>query len=98
MRSTVTLGSLIRALISDKNSSALTPGNNRQSSVASLVEGITFTFGGEPTPAASVVNEIVLRWIAEVNLFVANGPPMFRFISSTTGFGLVFSGNSIARS
>jgi hypothetical protein len=37
--------------------------------VASLVEGITFTLTGDPRPAMSVVSEIVLRWMAEVNLF-----------------------------
>src|SRR5579864_3832383 len=49
--STVTLGSLIRAFMSEMNSSVLVPGSTRQSNPASLVDGITFTLGGDPTPA-----------------------------------------------
>ena len=54
------------------------PGRTRQSSVASLVEGMTFTCTGDPTPAVSVVSEIVLRWMAAVfcsGKLASNGPP-----------------------
>src|SRR5216117_1635657 len=65
MISIETRGSLIRAFISEINSSELTPGSSRQSRLASAVEGITLALGGEPTPDVRVVSEIVLRWIAE---------------------------------
>src|ERR1700741_1419779 len=68
MISTVTRGSLIRAFISEINSSALVPGSSRQSSVASLADGMTLGRGGDPTPAVREVREMVLRWIAELNL------------------------------
>src|SRR5690348_521485 len=67
--STVTLGSLMRAFMSEINSSALVPGSSRQSSVASLVDGMTLGRGGEPTPAVNEVSDTVLRWMAELNLF-----------------------------
>src|SRR5699024_3231530 len=81
-------GSLILAFISLMNSGAFTPGSSRQSSVASLVEGITLTLGGDPTPAASVVSEAVLPRKASVYLFFASGPPTFFTISAITGCGL----------
>src|SRR2546425_8482382 len=78
-------GSLMRAFISDTNSSLLTPGRRRQSSVASLEDGMTLILGGEPTPAESVVSETVLAWMAAVYLFGASGEPICRIISATTG-------------
>ena len=60
MISMETRGSLIRAFISEMNSSELAPGSRRQSRVASLEEGITLILGGEPTPADNVVSETVL--------------------------------------
>src|SRR5437870_4515253 len=92
-----TRGSLMRAFISETNSSALTPGNRRQSMVASAVEGITFTFAGDPTPELNVVSEAVLTWMASVYLLRASGPPMLRTISATTGCGLA-GGSAIALS
>ena len=49
------------------------------------VEGITFTFAGEPTPEASVVKETVFACIAAVYLFGARDEPILRSISATTG-------------
>src|SRR5690349_9764377 len=93
--STVTRGSLMRAFMSEMNSSALVPGRRRQSRDASAVDGITLDLGGEPTPDVRVVSEMVFRWIAEVNLFTTSGTPIARFISSTTGF--CFAGSGSAR-
>src|SRR5579885_297903 len=88
MSSTETRGSLMRAFISEMNSAALTPGSRRQSRVASLVDGITLTLGGEPPPAVSVVSEMVLAWSASVYLLRARGSPRLRTISATMGWGL----------
>src|SRR6185437_15477024 len=93
--SIVIWGSLIRAFISDKNSSAFWPGSRRQSSVASATEGITFAFGGLPSPLRSEVKEIVFPWIAFMNLFDANTPTV-SFICCTSVFGFSVGGNSFA--
>ena len=59
------------------------PGSTRQSSSASATDGMTFTFGGSPTPERRLVIDIVDVWIALLNLLSASAPTRV-FIVSTT--------------
>ncbi len=47
------------------------------------MDGITLAFGGSPTPALSVVIEIVERWMALLNLLSASAPTRDLSVSST---------------
>ncbi len=50
------------------------PGSRRQSIDAVASDGITFSLGGSPTPARSVVSEMVLRRMALANRLSASFP------------------------
>lgn len=93
--SMVTRGSLMRALISETNSAAFWPGSRRQSSVASASDGMTFAFGGSPTPLRREVTESVFCWTAFMNLFGANSPSSLRRLA-TRGFGFWEGGKFLA--
>src|SRR6476660_4428583 len=97
MISTLIVGSARRRSISLIHCGPVVPGNTRQSIVASATEGMTLAFGGSPTPERRLVREMVDCWIALLNLFTVNGPPIRCFIVATTGNGAAAIGSANRR-